>query len=278
MADIEGSFSMNGAHQRSARPGEVLKMSGTSDASASRMAADCGQTPVQLPPILPPSPCCCDSDPITGLKQLFVDYFQGLGMAAGRDPATRPVFLRLHGVAHGRFVVTPNLPESLRVGVFGHMAEYPVWVRFSADIQPGKPDLQGTVGIGIKLFGVAGAKLLEPDQDALTHDFILQNHDVFFVDTAQDMCEFTCQSLHGKGEQYEQEHPITAQILTDMQKTVASVLTTDYWSVLPFRFGDGRFVKYKLEPLAAPPADAPPNFDDPTYQGYVRDTCKNRSQ
>ncbi|UXY14854.1 LodA/GoxA family CTQ-dependent oxidase [Chitiniphilus purpureus] len=222
-------------------------------------------TPVQLPPVLPPSPCCCDSDPITGLKQLFVDYFQGRGMAAGRDPATRPVFLRLHGVAHGRLVIDPDLPEALKVGVFAQAPEYPVWVRFSADVQPGVPDLKGTTGIAIKLFGVTGPKLLAPDEAATTHDFILQNHDVFFVDTAKDMCEFTCQSLHGNSDDYLKAHPVTQQVLNEMEKVVDSALTTPYWSVLPSCFGEGRFVKYKLEPLSAPAAEAQPDFNDPFY-------------
>ena len=240
-------------------------MSTTSDTPTSADGTPCEPTPIRLPPVLPPSPCCCDSDPVAGLKQLFVDSFQGAGMAAGRSPATRPVFLRLHGVAHGRFVVAPGLPEALRVGVLAQATEYPVWVRFSADVQPGRPDLKGTTGIGIKLFGVTGEKLLEPDQNASTQDFILQNHDVFFVDTAKDMCEFTCQSLHGKGAEYEAQHPITAQVLQEMQKTVESALTTNYWSVLPSRFGDGRFVKYKLEPITAPACDGPPDLNDPSY-------------
>lgn len=231
----------------------------------SAATSTCAGTPITLPPTLPPSPCCCDSDPVAGLQQLFVDYFQGKGMAAGRDPATRPVFLRLHGVAHGQLTIDPNLPSELRVGVFGQAPQYPVWVRFSADVQPGNPDLKGTTGIAIKLFGVQGRKLLEPDQDATTHDFILQNHDVFFTDTARDMCEFTCESLHGRGDAYLKAHPVTAQILNDMEKTVDSVLATDYWSVLPSCFGQGRFVKYKIEPVQAPPADAPPDFDDPFY-------------
>lgn len=239
-------------------------MTSTTDPSAA--AGGDPTTPITLPPTLPPSPCCCDSDPIEGLKQLFVDYFQGAGMAAGRDPATRPVFLRLHGVAHGRFVIEPDLPKALRVGVFAQAPEYPVWVRFSSDVQPGRPDVKGTMGIGIKLFGVDGEKLLAPDQDALTHDFILQNHDVFFVDTARDMCEFTCQSLHGKGDDYLQQHPVTQQILDDMAKQVPSVLTSDYWSVLPSRFGDDRHVKYKLEPVdPVPPADGDPDYNDPFY-------------
>src|SRR5262245_49375544 len=85
-------------------------------------------------PAKPVPPCGCDQDPVEALKQLFVDYFQSLGLAAGHDPATRPVFLRLHGVAHGTLAVRPDLPDDLRVGVFARKPEYPVWVRFSGDI------------------------------------------------------------------------------------------------------------------------------------------------
>lgn len=215
-------------------------------------------------PTLPPEPCGCDRDPITGLRQLFVDFFQGTGIAAGRDPATRPVFLRLHGVAHGWFRVEPDLPEPLRVGVLGQHGEYPAWIRFSSDVQPGTPDLKSTIGIAIKLFGVTGEKQLPPDQHAVTHDFVLQNHDVFFVDTARDMCEFTCQSLHGKLDDYLRAHPETGRILDDMAKTVDSVLASAYWSVLPSRFGADRYVKYKIEPELVPPG-SPPDHADPEY-------------
>ena len=68
------------------------------------------------------------------------------------------------------------------------MSSFPAWVRFSSDTLPTDPDSKTTLGIGIKLFGVPGEKLLG---DGDTHDFILQNFDIFFVDTAKDMCEFT---------------------------------------------------------------------------------------
>ena len=213
----------------------------------------------------PEPPCGCDEDPIEGLRQMFVDYAQGRTILAGRDPATRPVFLRLHGVAHGTFEIRPDLPEELRVGVFAQKPSYPVWVRFSSDVQPGSPDFKGTCGIGIKLFGVEGEKMLPPQTDASTLDFILQNMDVFFSDTAKDMCEFTCQSLNGKLDEYLASHPTTARILEEMEKIVDSVLETPYWSGLPFRFGEGRYVKYKLEPEEAPPAECKPDYDDPYY-------------
>jgi hypothetical protein len=209
-------------------------------------------------------PCGCDEDSVEGLKHLFADYFQGVSLAAGRAPATRPVFLRLHGVAHGTFAVRPDLPEELRVGVLGQKPEYPVWVRFSSDVQPGSSDLKGTIGVAVKLFGVDGEKLLPADEDATTHDFILQNHDVFFVDTARDMCEFTCQSLNGGFDAYVAAHPVTGQVLRDMEKVVESALGTAYWSALPSRFGDGRYVKYKLEPETVP-GETRTDYDDPFY-------------
>ncbi|MEO1085300.1 MAG: catalase, partial [Acidobacteriota bacterium] len=222
-------------------------------------------SPSDRAPTPPTPPCGCDEDPIEGLRQMFVDYAQGRTIVAGRDPATRPVFLRLHGVAHGRFEVVKDLPAALRVGVFGARSSYPAWVRFSSDVQPGSPDLRGTCGVGIKIFDVDGPKCLPPEENATTQDFVLQNMDVFFTDTAKDMCEFTCASLNGNGDQYLEDHPRTAEILKEMEKVVDSVLETPYWSCLPFRFGDSRYVKYKIEPEVVPPAPGPPDIDDPFY-------------
>lgn len=209
--------------------------------------------------------CDCDRDPVEGLKKLFVDYFQGRQIATGEVPAQRPVFRRMHGVAHGTFVVRADLPQELRVGVFAQKSEYPVWVRFSSDVQPGTPDLKGTCGIALKLFGVEGRKVMAPDEDATTHDFLFQNFDVFFTDTAKDMCEFTLASLNKQGAAYLKAHPTTAEILTAMEKTVPTVLGTPYWSVIPFRFGKARYVKYKLEPEAFPQDGDTPDYNDPFY-------------
>ena len=64
---------------------------------------------------------------------------------------------------------------------------------------------------------------------ATTHDLVLQNHDVFFVDTATDMCEFTMAGVVDHNyEGYLEGHPVTRQILADMAKVEASVLTATY--------------------------------------------------
>jgi hypothetical protein len=209
----------------------------------------------------------CSSDPIAALKTMFVDLGMGRRVSAGQDPVLRPVFLKPHGVARGMFTIRPDLPEKLRVGLFRHKA-FTAWVRFSSDMLPNQPDLRTTVGIGVKLFGVPGPKLFGPETSATTHDLVLQNHDVFFVDTARDMCEFTYAGVvQGDYGPYLAAHPKTQHILDDMAKVVASVLTMEYWSVLPYTFGPDQYAKYKLTPLVGAGDKTPTNVpnEDPSY-------------
>lgn len=202
----------------------------------------------------------CAQDPDGKLNQMFVDIVQTRRIKLGQSPARRPVFLKPHGIASGYFEMRADLPEDLRVGVFA-LQRLPAWVRFSSDTLPTNPDLKTTCGIGIKLFDVPGQKLLG---DGNTQDFILQNYDVFFVDTAQDMCEFTRAGVVGGNyDPYLRAHPETKKILDDMQKVELSVLTTTYWSVLPYAFGKDRYVKYKLEAEQAHNSEPP--TDDANY-------------
>ncbi|MFJ2865951.1 LodA/GoxA family CTQ-dependent oxidase [Kitasatospora sp. NPDC087314] len=222
---------------------------------------------------MPPLPGCAE-DAAGALKQMFVDLTQGVRMARGQDPVKRPVFLKPHGVARGTLTVADDLPSDLRVGFLEsartQAGGLPAWVRFSSDTVPGAPDLMTTLGVGIKLFGVPGPKLLEGYAEAGTQDLLLQNFDVFFVDTAQDMCEFTKAGvIDGSYDKYLEAHPVTAGILDAMAKFEQSVLTATYWGVLPYAFGPDRFVKYKLVPSGCEPADpaATPPDEDPTYLG-----------
>jgi hypothetical protein len=190
---------------------------------------------------------------------MFVDIVQSRRIQLGQVPARRPVFLKPHGVAHGTFEIRKDLPPDLKTGVFA-MERLKAWVRFSSDTLPTNPDLKTTCGVGIKLFGIPGPKLIG---DGDTQDFILQNFDVFFVDTAKDMCEFTKAGVVGGDYQpYLRTHPVTDRLLKEMQKVEASVLTATYWSGLPYAFGEGRYVKYKLEPETHG-GTQPPN--DPNY-------------
>lgn len=198
------------------------------------------------------------------LEEMFVDLIQRRRIERGQRPARRTVFLKQHGAAYGFFQPLPNLPDDLKIGTFAH-GELPCWVRFSSDTQPTSPDLHSTLGIGIKLFEVPGAKLLGEGDTA---DFILQNHDVFFVDDAEEFCEFTTAGVvDGDYPAYLRRHPKTARILNEMKKPEASCLTASYWAILPFAFGEDRkgkprYVKYRLIPVGQESGEP---FDDESY-------------
>jgi catalase len=99
-----------------------------------------------------------------------------------------PVFRRdAHAKAHGclvaEFKVRDDLPREMRTGVFIPGHAYKAWIRFSngnAAIQP--DDVKDARGMAIKLMGVRGQKLLTSadERDALTQDFLMINHPVFF--------------------------------------------------------------------------------------------------
>lgn len=220
-----------------------------------------------------PIPPCYDkpSEAPERLTEMFVGIAQGKRIALGQRPAERAVFRKLHGVASARLDMEPHIPHELKVGVFTHHS-LQAWIRFSSDTTPTSPDLLSTLGIGIKLFGVPGPKALGDDGD--TADFIMQNYPVFFVDTAQDMVEFTYAGVVAQDYPgYLAKHPKTAAILDRMEKVEGSVLTTTYWAILPFHAGEKHYVKYRLEPVT-PPENVPNDEND-----YLAvDMCRRLAQ
>ena len=207
-----------------------------------------------------------DPDQATArLTEMFVDIGQQGRIRLGQWPAQRAVFRKTHGVASGRLEMEKNIPADLKVGVFAR-DRLDAWVRFSSDTTPDSPDLGSTVGIGIKLFGVPGPKALGDDGD--TADFIMQNFPVFFVDDAKEMVEFTYAGVVARdypGYLSEPAHARCNEILNRMgDKIEGSVLTANYWALLPFRSGAGHFVKYRLDPETPPENVA---NDAPDYLG-----------
>jgi len=217
--------------------------------------------------------CTCDN-PTECLSRMFVDVVQEL--RAGACPVKRPVFLRTHGVIQGKLKFEENIPEVYQQGLLDpkfrvdpkekstkksapSKATHPVYIRFSSDLSDSRPDLNSTVGVGIKIYNIAGDKCISDDGEN-TADLLLQNMPNFFVDNAREMCEFTRAGFTG------------------MQKYVPSVLATDYWSVVPFRLGvkpnckdDGKEASYNYCKFIVRPTQSTFvgnfNTDDPHYLG-----------
>jgi hypothetical protein len=206
----------------------------------------------------------CAADPDASLKIMFVDMIQQSRIEAGQCPALRPVFHKVHGSARGELRVRPDVDARLREGIFAGEV-WPCWLRFSSDTSPNQAGFRTTLGIGLKLFDVPGEKLIG-DHDSTTFDLIFQNHDVFFVDTAQQMCAFIKAIVVDRNaDDYLARHPEIQAILDAMAKPEPSLLSALYWTILPFGFGETH-AKFKLVPqLALPPLTAPPG--DPDFLG-----------
>lgn len=203
-------------------------------------------------------------DPIEGLRQMFIDRVQKGRVRAGQCPVRRPVFLKTHGSVKGAISFEKDIPEVLRQGIFSYPGKsFQTYLHYTSDTRVNKPDLKTTIGLGIKIFGMPGEKVVS-DNDANTADLIFQNSPNFFVNNAKDMCSFTNASLQGKGDQWIKENsPRTAEILAEMSKKEISVLETKLWSVIPFKLGENH-CKYILLPGKTTPGKEP-NFDDPDY-------------
>jgi hypothetical protein len=183
----------------------------------------------------------------------------------------RAVFLKPHGCAKAQFTVSPNLPVEYQVGFFKTPQIYNAWVRLSSDNIPSSPDSSNnTIGFSLKVLNVPGKKVLAGEEDSTSQDFLLQNHHVFFVDTAKDFLEFVQSAFAGTSKKYLKDHPKTAQILNDMEKPVENVLGSNYWSVTPYKFGS-REAKYKVVPCSLPPQEPATLADNYLRERLERD-------
>ncbi len=163
-----------------------------------------------------------------------------------------------HGLLQGEFIIEPNLPANLRVGVFSEAKSYPCWIRFSnsggtGGIHPDKnPDVRG---MGIKLVGVDGEKILEANKDAVTHDFLVASFPVFIVKNAMDFAVVA--SGLGKPDYLKllnfflnpfNLHLRELILLIRSQIKCANLLGQQFWSMTPYLLGEGQAVKYTAIP------------------------------
>ncbi len=173
---------------------------------------------------------------------------------------------KMHGVVKAEFIIEPDLPDDLRVGVFRRPATYPAWVRLSNQDGTIQPDSKGDIrGMAIKLMGVEGEKLLEAERAEQTQDFILISTNVFVTKDVEDFDQLI-QAFTGSLFQklaFSVTHPRVVCNLLKSMKQHANPLQIRYWSTTPYLFGD-HAVKYSAIPTGEPtdgiPAQPTDNF------------------
>ena len=167
----------------------------------------------------------------------------------------RQVHTKMHGCVKAIFKVEPNLDEDLRVGVFKEPKTYHCWVRFSnSQTEPAKDKKKDIRGIGIKLMGVPGEKILTEKRHETTHDFLMMSSETFFSKNIQEFRATLRSSVQRS------KLPFILYMLNPknwglIKRLFGSFIKCDnplaipYWSTQPYRFGTpDRAVKYYLKP------------------------------
>jgi hypothetical protein len=179
-------------------------------------------------------------------RKMDADYARG-GTLRDAHPKTI-------GLLRGKFIVEPDLPRELRVGVFKAPATHDCWVRFSSSSGTPQPDTKPDArGIAIKLMA-PGGKGTAADA-SLGQDFILLSAPTMPLGTValfRDAVHYAIESS-----------PLLlgAKLLLTLQPGVllglaalrirpVSLLDIRYWSTTPYRFGKDQAVKYSLLPTS----------------------------
>jgi hypothetical protein len=178
----------------------------------------------------------------------------------------RGVNTKTHAAVRAEFVVEPDLPEHLRVGLFREPRIYPAWIRLCSTLPDPLPDnVPDLRGFAIKLMNVPGEKLLDSDRHGTTHDFTFITPDTFLTSTPEQFYTFTqAGGLTAKRSLrdiaalvwFMLTNPAVLMNLLRSQKKIGSLLEVPWYSSTPYLFGN-RAVKYSLRPWLTQVAPVP---------------------
>lgn len=181
------------------------------------------------------------------------------GFEAEQGKAKRDQHSKHHGLVRASFVVRDDIPEHLRHGIYAKPVTFKALIRFSNGLQTDDRKAEAH-GMAIKLLGIDGPKLREGHEQQATHDFVLVDHEVFFI---ADMADYLTlnqdvaamkKSIFGKiyfgAKLLLWERNLMSRMQAFAGQTPSSPLASHYWSTTPYRLGK-HAVKYVAKlPLA----------------------------
>jgi catalase len=172
--------------------------------------------------------------------------------------ARRGVHPYAHGCVRARLKVHAQLPAWARAGIFQEGAEYRAWARFSNASPRPQADKKGDPrGVGLKIVGAKGPRVLTEDAGGHTLDFTMNSFPVFFARDAASYAEFIDSFLlKNQVTPYlfpKKLDPRTwrlreAKIFAGINAVkMDSPLNAAYYSITPFKHGNAA-VKYRIQP------------------------------
>lgn len=188
------------------------------------------------------------------IYDMALDLRAQLERLYGPGDTRRQAHPKQHGLLRASFVIEPDLPPDLRVGVFARAVTFPAWIRFSNFNTKPQPDIKKDVrGMAIKLVDVPGEKLLPSAIDGSAQDFLLVSNETFLAKNVKQfhglvkaltggrakLARYALNPLHW---------PVLARARGEFIRP-GNLLQIPYWSTTPYQFGDqSRAVKYHVRP------------------------------
>ena len=170
--------------------------------------------------------------------------------------AERVANSKTYGVVRAEFRVLPGLPDHLAKGIFREPKTYRAWVRFTdtGSVITPDPEHVGVVGIGIKLMGVPGPKLMEDEVN--TQDFTLIGVRTFTAPDTIGMTKLQTQILKYRPAAYFFNPLYPGRFLDFIMQALdsrllGSPLESQLYSCTPFLHGEGQAVHYSVKPLSS---------------------------
>lgn len=202
--------------------------------------------------VIPPNEAACIHDLAARLQAKIIRENPDGIMRRDAHP-------KMHGLVRAEFIVEPDLPPELQVGLLAEARTYQAWIRFSNQSPSRGPDIGRDIrGMAIKLMGVPGEKLLEKHMHEQTQDFILISTKVFVTrDVAEfdDMIKAMTGSLWAKIWFFGLHWRVVLNVAKSLRK-FANPLQVRYFSTTPYLFGTTA-VKYSAIPRFGVPAQIP---------------------
>ncbi|WP_020567628.1 catalase family protein [Neolewinella persica] len=177
-----------------------------------------------------------------------------------------------HGLVKAEFIIEPDLPENLKVGIFREAKTYESWIRYS-NLSPGKPDIKkDSRGMAIKVMGVKGKKILPDLIDAPTQDFVFMSTQIFVTKDVRGFGNLLGSINRGKlnAGLHFLTHPRLVSLFLKVQIQLPNLTGIEWGSTTPYLLGDGTAVKYAVKPRT-PTTETIPGKKDNVSDSYLRE-------
>lgn len=166
------------------------------------------------------------------------------------------------------FIVEPNIPAELKVGIFKLPQTYPAWIRISsASGKVQSDEIKDLRGFAIKIMGVQGERYKTQNGEKETQDFILMSYPVMPLGTVKLFHDAVRYSIKWSPLVFLSRLVVSGNfhIINELRKArqnQTSPLDIRYWSTTPYLYGTDLVVKYAIIPTSNMKSALPSNLTE----------------